>query len=66
MTARRSEVRYGVLTIDGVPHYLASAEYPHFRDPSARWEDRLRGIRSLGCRFLTGVAEAFLDRQIRR
>jgi beta-galactosidase len=53
MTTRRSEVLDGVLTIDGTPHYLASAEYPYYRDDPANWDDRLRRIRSLGFRFVT-------------
>lgn len=53
MTARRSEVRDGVLSIDGAPYYLASAEYPYFRDLPAHWEDRLRRIQGLGFRFVT-------------
>lgn len=53
MTSRRAEVRDGVLTIDGTPYYLSSAEYPYYRDDPTNWEDRLGRIRSLGFRFVT-------------
>ena len=47
------EIRNGVVYVEGKPLYLASAEYPYFRDKVENWNDRLDRLKSCGVKVIT-------------
>ncbi|HWI62863.1 MAG TPA: beta-galactosidase [Symbiobacteriaceae bacterium] len=43
----------GVLSLNGEPQFLLSADYPYYRDDVANWRPRLRALKELGIPAVT-------------